>query len=66
MHDLRSALREDPDSLEALLAISDLLAKQREYRKAMEYAKRAAELSPGSAAIAQKAADLEKLAASGQ
>lgn len=65
MHDLRSALLEDPNSVEALLAISDLLAKQQEYRKAMEYAKRAAELSPQNVGIGQKAADLEKLAASG-
>jgi len=66
MHDLRSALLADPNGVEALLAISDLLAKQQEYRKAMEYAKRAAELSPQNPGITQKAADLEKLAASGQ
>jgi tetratricopeptide (TPR) repeat protein len=66
LHDLRSALLEDPDSVDALLAISDLLARQQDYRKAMEYAKRAAGLSPDNPGIRQKAADLERLAASGQ
>ncbi len=66
LRDLRSALLEDQNSVEALLAMSDLLAKQQEYRKAMEYAKRAAGLSPGNAGITQRAADLERLAESGQ
>jgi len=66
LHDLRSALLEDPDNVDALLAISDLMAKQQDYRKAMEYAKRAAGLSPENPGIRQKAADLERLAASAQ
>jgi tetratricopeptide (TPR) repeat protein len=66
LRDLRSALLEDQNSVEALLAMSDLLAKQQEYRKAMEYAKRAAGLSPGNPGITQRAADLERLAESGQ
>jgi tetratricopeptide (TPR) repeat protein len=66
LRDLRSALLDDPNNIEALLAITDLLASQREYRKAMEYAKRAAGLSPENPSITQKAADLEKLASSGQ
>jgi len=65
LRDLRSALLEDPNSVEALVAISDLLAKQQEYRKALEYAKRAAELSPETPSIMQRAADLERLAQSG-
>jgi tetratricopeptide (TPR) repeat protein len=66
LRDLRSALLEDPDNVEALIAISDILARQQDYRKAMEYAKRAAGLSPENPGIRQKAADLEKLAASVQ
>lgn len=66
LRDLRSALLEDPNSVEALLAISDLLAKQKEYRKAMEYAKRALGLSPENPGIKQRALDLERLAESGQ
>ncbi len=66
LRDLRAALMENPDSLDALLAISDLLARQQDYRKAMEYAKRAAGLSPDDPAIRLKAADLERLAASAQ
>ncbi len=63
LRDLRTALVENPDNSEALQAISDALAAQKDYRKAMEYARRAAALSPGDAALAQKAADLQKLAA---
>ena len=66
LHDLRSALLEDPDNVDALLAMSDLMARQQDYRKAMEYAKRAAGLSPEDPGIRQKAADLERLAASPQ
>jgi len=66
LHDLRSALLEDPENVDALLAISDLMAKQQDYRKAMEYAKRAAGLAPDNPGIRQKAADLERLATSAQ
>jgi tetratricopeptide (TPR) repeat protein len=61
--DLRTALRENPDNGEALAAIADVLAGQKDYRKAMEYAKRASALSPDNAALAQKAGELSKLAA---
>lgn len=64
LRDLRSALRAGPDNLEALAAIADALAAQQEYRKAMEYARHAADLAPDNAQLVQKASDLEKLAAS--
>ncbi|MGA2976571.1 MAG: tetratricopeptide repeat protein [Spirochaetia bacterium] len=63
LRDLRSALREEPDNGEALAAIADALAAQQEYRKAMEYARHAAELAPDNAQLVQKASDLEKRAA---
>ena len=59
LRDLRSALAANPDNVEALVAISDLFASEQDYRKAMEYAKRAAELSPGNELLAQKAANLQ-------
>jgi len=66
LHDLRSALLEDPDNVDALIAMSDVMARQQDYRKAMEYAKRAAGLSPENPGLRQKAADLQRLAASAQ
>lgn len=63
--ELRTALRENPDNAEALSAIAEVLAGQRDFRKAMEYAKRASALSPGNAALAQKAAEMSKLAEAG-
>jgi tetratricopeptide (TPR) repeat protein len=62
VHDLRAALLEDPRNVAALVGLSDAFAKARDYRKAMEYAKQAAALSPGNASLAQKAIDLGKLA----
>ena len=62
LRDLRSALLENPDSIEALVGISTQLANQHEYRKALGYARRAAALSLGNASLAQKAIELEKLA----
>jgi Tfp pilus assembly protein PilF len=62
MRDLRNALLVDPENLEALTAISDLFAQQKDYRKAALYARQASELSPQSASLAQKAADLQKQA----
>ncbi len=59
--DLRTALRENPDNAEALTAIADVLAGQKDYRKATEYAKRAAALVPGDSALARRANDLQKL-----
>ena len=46
LRDLRSALNENPDNGEALTAIAELFAMQKDYRKAMEYARRAAVLAP--------------------
>ena len=62
LRDLRAALLEDPDNIEALIGISTQLENQQEFRKAMGYARRAAALSPGNASLAQKAIELEKLA----
>jgi tetratricopeptide (TPR) repeat protein len=47
--DLRSALLEDADNLEALVGMSTMLESQKEYRKALAYAKHAADLSPDNA-----------------
>jgi tetratricopeptide (TPR) repeat protein len=66
LRDLRSALLEDPNNVEALIALSDILASQQEYRKAMDYAKHALLLSPGNAGLSQKVIDLERLAAFGK
>jgi len=63
LRDVRTALRENPDNIEALEAISDSLAAQKDYRKAAEYARRASILDPADAALAKKARDLAKLAA---
>ncbi len=63
--DLRSALREDPDNGEALSSIAEVLAGRKDYRKAMEYAKRASALAPEDAALAQRAAEMSKLAETG-
>ncbi|MGO9311042.1 MAG: tetratricopeptide repeat protein, partial [Spirochaetia bacterium] len=63
--DLRTALKENPDNAEALSAIAEVLAGQKDFRKASEYAKRASVLSPGNAALAQKAAEMSKLADAG-
>jgi len=64
LRDLRSALREEPDNAEALVAISEALSQGGEHRKALGYMKRAAELSPGDADLARKVGDLETLAES--
>ena len=66
LQDLRTALRENPDNVEALAAIAELLAGQKDYRKAAEYARRAAALVPGDAELARKAEDLQKLVPAGQ
>jgi Tfp pilus assembly protein PilF len=66
LRDLRSALRDNPDNVEALAAITGLLAGQTEYRKALEYAKRAAALSPGNVELEGKIADLQALADTGE
>ncbi|HVO40632.1 MAG TPA: hypothetical protein VMV03_16490, partial [Spirochaetia bacterium] len=46
MADLRLALRENPDDLESLRDITDLLADNHEYRRALNYLKHAQELAP--------------------
>jgi tetratricopeptide (TPR) repeat protein len=66
LFDLRTALKENPDNSEALAAIADALARQKDYRKAAEYAKRASALAPDNASLAQKAGELSKLAAAAQ
>jgi tetratricopeptide (TPR) repeat protein len=66
LRDLRTALLANPDDVEALVAISDLLARAGEYRTALGYARRAAELSPRNASLAAKAADLARLADAGR
>jgi len=66
LFDLRTALKENPDNGEALAAITDVLAARKDYRKAMEYAKRASAMAPGNAALAQKAIELAKLADAAQ
>ncbi len=60
--DLRRALQDDPDNVEALVSLSELLASQQDFRKAAEYARHAAELSPDNAALAQRARELDALA----
>ncbi len=57
--DLRHSLQIDPDNAEALVALSDLLVSQQDFRKAAGYARHAAELSPDNAALAARAAALE-------
>ncbi len=49
--DLRAALRENPDDLDAILAISDNLSGAGDYRKALAYLRHAQELSPEDADI---------------
>jgi tetratricopeptide (TPR) repeat protein len=49
--DLRAALLENPDDLDAILAISDSLASAGDYRKALAYLRHAQELSPEDADI---------------
>jgi tetratricopeptide (TPR) repeat protein len=63
LRDLRTALKENPDNGEALAAIADVLAGQKDYRNGMEYAKRAAAMAPDNASLAQKARELARLAA---
>ena len=64
MHDLRSALLVDAENQEALVAISDLFARQQDFRKAAAFAKQASELAPQNASLALKAAELQKRAES--
>ena len=63
LRDLRSALRENPDNGEALTEIAELFASQRDFRKAMEYAHRAAVLAPDDQALVKRLHELEAAAA---
>jgi Flp pilus assembly protein TadD len=60
--DLRHALHYNPDNIEALVSLSDLLASQHDFRRAAAYARHAAGLSPDDAGLAQRARDLDALA----
>jgi tetratricopeptide (TPR) repeat protein len=60
--DLRSALHENPDDVEALLAIADALSRTGEYRKALSYLRHAQELSPEDADIKARVASAARLA----
>jgi len=66
VRDLRSAVREDPDSLPALLALVEALTASQDYRKALEYARHAAALSPRDADLARRVSELEQMTASGK
>jgi len=61
--DLRLALRENPDDLECLLDITDVLADNHEYRRALNYLRHAQELSPADGAIRARIDDLSRQAA---
>ncbi|HTP57710.1 MAG TPA: tetratricopeptide repeat protein [Spirochaetia bacterium] len=65
LQDLRSALRENPDDLEALLTIADVLSQAGDNRKALGYLKHAQELSPEDADIRARAANAARLAQPG-
>jgi tetratricopeptide (TPR) repeat protein len=64
LDDLRSALRENPDDRDALLAIADSLSSTHEYRKALAYLKHAEELSPGDADLRARVSEATRLAES--
>jgi tetratricopeptide (TPR) repeat protein len=63
--DLRAALRENPDDLEALLAIADSLSAAGDNRKALGYLKHAQELSPEDADIRARVSNASRLAGPG-
>ena len=60
--DLRSAILENPDDRDALLAIADVLSKAREYRRALGYLKHALELAPEDADIKARISTTSRLA----
>lgn len=64
--DLRQALLDNPDNVEALMAMADLLAGQGELQKAADYARYAAGLAPEDKDLAARAAGLAAKAAAGQ
>jgi Tfp pilus assembly protein PilF len=59
---LRAALQASPDNFEALVAISDMLAEAREYRKAAFYLSRAAVLAPEEPGLKSQVTELQKQA----
>jgi tetratricopeptide (TPR) repeat protein len=61
--DLRLSLRESPDNVAALAALADLLVSEQDYRKALEYARRAAALSPADSSMTGRVRDIEARAA---
>jgi tetratricopeptide (TPR) repeat protein len=62
LRDLRASLLADPDNLEALRAISSLLAGQGRYHAALGYLKHAAAISPNDAGLSMEVRDLEEKA----
>ncbi len=60
LRDLRASLLADPDNVEALRAISSLLAGQRQYHAALGYLKHAAALSPHDAGLSVEIKNLER------
>ncbi len=62
--DLRTAIRENPDDREALLAIADALGDAHEYRKALAYLKHAQDLAPDDPSLRARVSDMSRLAAS--
>lgn len=62
--DLRLALRENPDDIEALVAITDILGDAGDYRRALNYLKHARELAPSDAALHARYDELARRAES--
>ncbi|HEY9593111.1 MAG TPA: tetratricopeptide repeat protein, partial [Spirochaetia bacterium] len=61
--DLRLSLLENPDNLEALTALADLLATQGNLRKALEYARHAADIAPDDPTVSERVRDFQTRAA---
>jgi tetratricopeptide (TPR) repeat protein len=66
LKDLRSALFENPDNVDALIAISDMLSTARQYRAALGYLKHAADLSPDNAGLRVQIQTLDAQATAAQ
>lgn len=60
LRDLRSSLLEEPDNLEALLAIADAFTRRADYRLALIYLRRAVQLRPDDVGLALQLSALEK------
>ena len=61
LQSLRSALFENLQNIEALVAISDLYLEMGDIRKAYQYIKQAAALEPDNTEIRRKLADIEEM-----